>query len=54
LHLFLRLLPILFVLLIEHEVKRRKHGTIRTVTVKCGAHGRVASEGTKNNRRTAR
>jgi hypothetical protein len=42
--LFLWLLLFLFVLLIEHEVERRKYGTIRTVTVEHGAHGGVVSE----------
>jgi hypothetical protein len=44
------LLLFVFILLIEHEVERRKY--IRTVTIGYRAHGGITSEGTKNNRRT--
>jgi hypothetical protein len=46
------LLLFIFILLIEHEVESGK--SIRTVTIGYGAHGRITSEGTKNNRRTTR
>jgi hypothetical protein len=52
--LFLLWLLLILFVLIEHEVKCRKYGTIRTVAIEYGAHGGVASEGTKNNGRTAR
>jgi hypothetical protein len=47
-------LLILFVLLIEHEIERRKCSTIRAVTVMYRTHGGVASERTKNNGRATR
>jgi hypothetical protein len=47
------LLLILFIFFIEHKVKCRKYDTV-AVTVDHRAHGCVASEGTKNDRRTAR